>query len=102
MRDVFYRIVNVVKDGLIDTSGAVAIGFVNIGDTDCVLNGGVPLLKQAVGPLAALYVQNILWLPINDSERDATAYRVVFSKPIKNPNLLVFIKTVKRDEEKKN
>lgn len=100
-KSVYWRIESIVSDGIIDTSGALQVGFVNIGQTAAKLNVNVPLPIQGVGPITAAYVQNILWFNITEGERDATAYRIIFSKPYNLPQILVFVKMASRDEKKK-
>ena len=99
MKTVYWRTDIIDKDGVVDTAGALAVGFINLGTNPATLNTVLPLF-----PFAGIntWPQNIVWFPISEGEKDATTYRINFNKVdaknFKN-KVIVYVKLIKRDEK---
>lgn len=99
MKTVYWRTDIIDKDGVVDTAGALAVGFINLGTQRADLNTVIPLF-----PFGGIntWPQNIVWFPISEGEKDATTYRIKFekvgAKALKN-KVIVFVKLIKRDEK---
>lgn len=90
LKRVFFRMIPVTKEGGIDTSKCIQVGFVNLGGRPAFLNKVIQIPdfnpSQPIVPF---------FLPVNEWERDATKYDISFNKAVQGTQLvIVFYKEI--------
>jgi hypothetical protein len=84
LRRVFFRTEIVTKAKILDTKKCLAIGFQNLGSSAATINRVIQL--PATPP-----VLPILFMPINENEKDATQYEVAFQPAVLGATFLLLV-----------
>jgi hypothetical protein len=73
LQKIYFRFETITKEEVLETQNCIAIGFLNIGNNPCRVNGLFPV-PTPNGNLT----NNMVFFPINSGERDATRYKITF------------------------
>jgi hypothetical protein len=85
-KTVFFRMDAIRKTKVLDTQKCLAVGFLNVGATQAFLNRILPIPKNN-----ANITDNIMWFPVNQNEKDATRYEILFQPDDPTLNNVIII-----------
>jgi len=94
IKRVVFRFELVRRNKAIDNKGCLAVGFLNLGGNQARINGILPIPDfNPASPIQPFY------LPVNEGERDATRYNIVFQNvALQTKQVLVIYKEAMLDD----